>query len=121
MKETIILKFAMALSLLVLCAMIGINISKSDRIESLESIIAVSDSLQAYKEAAIQRDFAIKVWQSTAYNMLAFNAGDIDADSMLSVLQSNFKPGSPIIDFWLRSVSPSKGSNENTAGKEKRN
>lgn len=124
MKEIKILKYGVGLLILTLCAicaMVGMDISKSDRIECLESIIAVCDSLQAYKEAATQRDFTIKAWQSTAYNILAFNAGDIDADSMLSVLQSKFKPGSPIIDFWLRSVSLSKGTDENTAGKEKRN
>lgn len=121
MKETTILKGVAAILILALCATTGMNISKSDRIESLESIIAVNDSLESYKEAAIQRDYAIKAWQSTAYNMLAFNAGDIEADSMLSVLQFNFKPGSSIIDLWLRSVSPSKGSGENITGKEKRN
>lgn len=115
------LRVLLLLVIMALIVAIGVNISQWHRINTLESIVMVRDSLETCKQAVIQRDNAIKAWQSTAYNMLAFNAGDIDADSMLSVLQFNFKPGSGIIDLWLRSISSSKESTKNKAGKAKRN
>lgn len=88
--------------------MLGIALSQSDRIESLESTIARVDSLEVYKQALVNRNNAIKAWQSTAYSMIKYNAGEIDADSMVTVLQFNFKPGSGIIDLWLRSIAPTE-------------
>ena len=66
MQNIKILQAVVIVLALAFCVAIGYNFSLSGEIETFESIIAKTDSLQMYKKAVNECNAAGSAWQSTA-------------------------------------------------------